>query len=72
MLAKWSMIEARLRGFVGGILAKRDGRATVITKSRMKLISTSQRFDGSLVRQELSGLSPLSWSEGINQICSRN
>lgn len=69
---KWSVIEARLRGFVGGILAKRDGRATVITKSRIKLISTSQRFDGSLVRQELPGLSSLSWPEGVNQICSGN
>jgi nucleoside-diphosphate-sugar epimerase len=68
---KWGPTEAKIRGFLGGVLAKRDGRSTVITKSRIKLISSSQRFDGSALRQEIPHVPLISWEEGIEELCRR-
>lgn len=67
---RWPAAEARLRGFVYGILSKRSGQPTALTRSRVELLMSDLWFDGSHLREHLGGLDFSSLEECIHQTVS--
>jgi nucleoside-diphosphate-sugar epimerase len=50
---RWGRREAQVRGLISMIMAKRTGRPTSVTKSRIPGLMADQWFDGSKLRKHL-------------------
>lgn len=64
---RWSEREARLRGFLYGILSKRTGQPTALTRSRVALLLSDQWFEGEQLRKHVGNLPLLPFEERIRR-----
>jgi len=68
---RWYSPEAKIRGFIGGIMSKRSDRPTALTKSRVALLlSRGQWFCGDKIRTHLDDIEMRSRKTGLERtIC---